>query len=531
MLPVGGLWAGVVIVLVFSAVNLATATLSPTVWIDEALYTDPAARWHLSGSFTSGGWWWQTDDRFWSGNVPGHQFLLCGWLSIFGFGVTAVRSMNYVFVAGGAGLLVAAVARAGLVRTAAAKIALLVLLLTDYGMAFSYRSGRPDMVGLLLAGIAAYAATLPARLSLGCVGSGRHADAHLRVTIRRLWRSGYVGGHCGHRPPSMGPGHRLGRRRLRWRGRARRLVHRGRHPRRVSDFRLPSHCISPRSDRATGSNTGLVHTRLEPAGRRLYHRWPGPVVAKHRTAGDGRGRWAAGFVALAVLLPPALFIAGRYPVYYTWMGFVPAAVAVAILLDCIDSRPRWALAGLAVACLVGLPLRLGLAGLEYQAGLSPCRIRAGSGRQARRRRVRRLCRLLPVPLQGTERLYAEVFGGHAAGRKGGGHRARLSAGSPRRIRRGLGRSLDADRRGGRPTVAAVLGRPAAAVRRRRPIVRPGRLPPRPTGRGSAMTPPARVLDGRTTISLVIPCFNEEDVLPLLFDRVTATAAQWAPGMK
>jgi len=36
----------------------------------------------------------------------------------------------------------------------------------------------------------------------------------------------------------------------------------------------------------------------------------------------------------------------------------------------------------------------------------------------------------------------------------------------------------------------------------------------------------RVLDRRTTISVVIPCYNEEDVLRLLFDRLGCAAAQW-----
>src|SRR5262245_30449770 len=33
------------------------------------------------------------------------------------------------------------------------------------------------------------------------------------------------------------------------------------------------------------------------------------------------------------------------------------------------------------------------------------------------------------------------------------------------------------------------------------------------------------------ISLVIPCFNEEDVLPLLFDRVTAAADSWGASVE
>jgi dolichol-phosphate mannosyltransferase len=41
-------------------------------------------------------------------------------------------------------------------------------------------------------------------------------------------------------------------------------------------------------------------------------------------------------------------------------------------------------------------------------------------------------------------------------------------------------------------------------------------------------PAARTLDGHTLLSLVIPCYNEEEVLPLLYERVTAAAAKWGP---
>ena len=38
--------------------------------------------------------------------------------------------------------------------------------------------------------------------------------------------------------------------------------------------------------------------------------------------------------------------------------------------------------------------------------------------------------------------------------------------------------------------------------------------------------PRRRLDAGTTVSVVIPCFNEEAVLPLLFERLSQTAAEW-----
>jgi len=39
-------------------------------------------------------------------------------------------------------------------------------------------------------------------------------------------------------------------------------------------------------------------------------------------------------------------------------------------------------------------------------------------------------------------------------------------------------------------------------------------------------PHDRRLDGDTVVSIIIPCFNEEAVLPALFERLTAAAAEW-----
>lgn len=142
----------------FLLVNLLTASRSPTVWIDEVMYTDPAANLYFGNGFTSTAWHAQTSDEFWAGNAPLHQIVLYPWISMFGFSPTAVRSLNYVFMVASGIMLWFAVVRLRLVNTPWARMALVTLLLSGYGITFSYRSGRPDGVAILLflAGVLAY---------------------------------------------------------------------------------------------------------------------------------------------------------------------------------------------------------------------------------------------------------------------------------------------------------------------------------------------------------------------------------------
>src|SRR4051794_38754213 len=81
-----------VLTIVFLIANLLTASLSPTVWVDEVLYADPAIRLLERGTFSSSGWYAQSKEEFWAGNVPLHQILLYGWIRLFGVSPTSVRS-------------------------------------------------------------------------------------------------------------------------------------------------------------------------------------------------------------------------------------------------------------------------------------------------------------------------------------------------------------------------------------------------------------------------------------------------------
>ena len=93
------------LLLIVLLVNLATALRYPAVWMDEAMYTDPAANLVMGNGFTSTAWYDQTSDRFWAGNTPLHELILSGWIKFFGFSPLSVRAINYIWLVLGAFLV------------------------------------------------------------------------------------------------------------------------------------------------------------------------------------------------------------------------------------------------------------------------------------------------------------------------------------------------------------------------------------------------------------------------------------------
>ena len=140
----------------FLLLNLLTGSRYPFVWIDEVMYSDPAVNLYLGHGFTSSAWYAQHAGEFWAGNVPLHSLLLYLWMKLFGFSIIAVRSLNYVYLIAAGLLLWRACIRLNLVATSRARLLLLALMATGYSMIFSYRSGRPDCLTLLLVCAAVY---------------------------------------------------------------------------------------------------------------------------------------------------------------------------------------------------------------------------------------------------------------------------------------------------------------------------------------------------------------------------------------
>ncbi len=136
------------------AVNLATLERAPTVWLDEVLFTDPAIHWVQGRGLTSTAWP-QPPGTPALLNGPLYTLLLCGWLKAWtlagaGPGVSVVRGLNLALAAVAAVWLWCLVRRRGAVASPWLRLGGVAVLLCANGVSAAYRSGRYDMVGLLL---------------------------------------------------------------------------------------------------------------------------------------------------------------------------------------------------------------------------------------------------------------------------------------------------------------------------------------------------------------------------------------------
>lgn len=135
---------------IWLAFNLLTGAKSPIIETDEVLYADPSVNLYFGNGFTSTGWYAQSSDQFWAGNVPLHQLFLYYWIRIFGFNPVSIRSINYIFMSVSVIIIWLATIRLDLIKKEIPRLALVILILTSYGITYSYRSGRVDPICILL---------------------------------------------------------------------------------------------------------------------------------------------------------------------------------------------------------------------------------------------------------------------------------------------------------------------------------------------------------------------------------------------
>lgn len=407
MLTTREIWVAALLWLVVLAGNLGTVTRSPTAWHDEVYFADPAIHFARGDGFRTTAWTLVGEDVHWPGLVPGYGYALGGWLKAVGVGLWQVRALPILLAAVAAGWVWWTSRWRGHVGSSGAGLVLLALLLCGAGVVFSYRSGRGDALAMLW-WAAAYAAASTGHRRSGLVGlfalgavapwCGMFLCPYVAVMgAILLWLAGrrWLGRVC-----AAGAGLALGSLCLvafykltgAWDAfvECSRMYQNGilsPHFRfRLDGFRDISLLLV-----LVGLGIAVFGRESMPRGRGTTGGEDvrrGSALARDAGAGSPASRllrpiggvlesaWASldRRIALTALIAAPvvgvlLALVGKFPTYYSWLVYFPAAVALAHSIPSL-SMPRarrlcLVLAGIAIA--VGLPARIGVCLLEWDA--------------------------------------------------------------------------------------------------------------------------------------------------------------------
>jgi hypothetical protein len=351
----------------FLAVNLATASRSPTVWHDEVMFADPAVNLATGNGFTSTAWPCQRYDEPFAGNAPLHSLLLAGWLKLFGISPTAVRSFNYVLMVGVVALCCYGASAHGWIRRPGMILLLAALLYGGFAITFSYRSGRYDILGVLwcTALFAASSARNRAIRRLLYFAIGLLIPITGLQLILYAFAMGIVllvllRGRALELLIATGLGMMLslGLWRL-W------LGHEGVYPQFIASIRTVGD--NSLATRIRGIINGY---KADPSTLLLLVAAVALLIAPWRSNRLRRDSPLLAGILLALLVPPIVGMSGQFPVYYAWMAFIPVCVGVLAALEAHwNVLPRWLAYGctaLALLATMGLPARLALTLREWR---------------------------------------------------------------------------------------------------------------------------------------------------------------------
>ncbi|GAB4422680.1 MAG: hypothetical protein OHK0039_38850 [Bacteroidia bacterium] len=356
------------LLLLFLSVNLLTLTRYPVAWMDEVMFVDPGITLATTGHFRSGVWHWQPADRFFTAYQPLYPLLIGGWVEVWGVGIWQVRTLNLLIVLLCIGLLYRTTGRLGWIGHLAPRIALLLMLATAMGMAFSYRGARIDWWMALLCTSIGAALVLPRpRLRLGVLAllglllpwTGMQVLVYAGLVgllsipfLQRAglrWLPGYLALALGG---AVGTGALL-------------LLydHMG-----TLEVMLDIYgWVSGRGALAGGGFDHRNHLPKDPAlliltALALYLR-----LSRLRAAVSPVLNWS---LVCLLAVPPVMLLLGKFPTYYVWMVDIPLMLGVCAewsrRLDAGDAprRTLWGGTGLVVA--TGLPLLLLLSTLDWR---------------------------------------------------------------------------------------------------------------------------------------------------------------------
>jgi hypothetical protein len=325
------------------------------VWMDEAMYTDPAVNLISGRGFTSSAWYAQDRTEFWAGNTPLHPALLALSMKSFGFHRWAVQAFNASLTLGAVLVIVSAARRYRIVSGEGQRLTLAAFLLSCYSIHWVATSGRYDALGMFLAALALWSGALAdtrARLGALFAAGALMPWAGLQlvfwaslvclllvIVVRPLPLPEVI---------AFGLGVLLGGLAL-----VGLYAALGVLPGFLRSIAPHSGATSRRSSDAIGGL--LERTNLLLLGTLV-------LCAALLTLRGDRPRAARCLfgVAFGLAIPALMALAGKFSVYYTWMATVPMAL---ILFGQLGSdRVGYVLAAglVAVAVLTGLPLQIAL---------------------------------------------------------------------------------------------------------------------------------------------------------------------------
>lgn len=351
--------------LFFLIVNVTTADRSPTVWGDEVMFADPAINLVRGHGFTSTAWPWQPSDAPFAGNSPLYPLLLTAWLALTGISATAVRSLNYFLMIAAAVMfwkLLRRHSHAGMLW----RLLAITVLLAGNGITFSYRTGRYDVLGivLVLAGTLLWESdTISARIGLlvisgllpwaglqlipmTCVGIAALLVFERPAPFKRA-ATAIAGMALGS---AILVGYFISRATL------------GLFIASVTDL---GGIATPLSAKVRGLPLVFIS---DPSGTILL--LTAILLLVTGTVSDKQERrlTTAG-IGLAICLPVFLYFAAKYTVAYTWAATLVLTFVIACSANSVNSRRmrRVAAAGMVAAGIVGLPLRLAVTCAQWNA--------------------------------------------------------------------------------------------------------------------------------------------------------------------
>jgi hypothetical protein len=137
---------------IFLLLNIATANLYPSGSdTDEILYIDPAINLAEGNGFKSSAWSSQSKDEFWASNVPLYSLIQSGVMKVFGTERAVSKGFVFILAVFSGIFLSIGLRNYDLIKLEKVRNACVIFFLMIFPVAYSYRSGRPDIISLIVA--------------------------------------------------------------------------------------------------------------------------------------------------------------------------------------------------------------------------------------------------------------------------------------------------------------------------------------------------------------------------------------------